>query len=252
MRPRTALAVLALLTLFHLWPLTAFWRVSMAPHADALLNCWIISWIPHAIATQPLHLFDGNIFHPERYTLAYSEPMVVQGVMAMPLLALGLPLVLTYNLLLVFGFALSAWSMAIVIRNWTGDWTAGLVAGAIFAFNAHSLSRIPHLQANTLALRTAAKPTARERALAGSDFDAADLVTAPVDEAPAPAVEPSAAFDPAVATTVPSAATVIPSIPRSLPKSWSTRRAPTVPSAFSGYATSARAPPASPNVSQTS
>lgn len=150
--PRTsALVFFTLLAAVHTWPLaTDLAHLTRHDNRDSILNEWIVGWVAHQLPRAPLHLFDGNIFHPERYTLAYSEPMVVQGVMAMPLRALGVPLVLTYNLLLLSGFALSAWAMAIVVRTWTRDWTAGLVAGAIFAFNAHSLSRIPHLQAQHL------------------------------------------------------------------------------------------------------
>ena len=150
--PRAAaLVFFALVALVHTWPLaTDPAHLTRHDNRDAILNEWIVGWVAHQLPRAPLHLFDGNIFHPERYTLAYSEPMVVQGVMAMPLLALGLPLVLTYNLLLLSGFALSAWAMAMVVQKWTRDWTAGLVAGAVFAFNAHSLSRLPHLQAQHL------------------------------------------------------------------------------------------------------
>src|SRR5262249_57303105 len=70
-----------------------------------------------------------------------------QAAMAIPLFAAGASPVLAYNILLIAGFALSGWAMCLVIRSWTGDWSAGLVAGVIFAFNAHLLSRIPHLQA---------------------------------------------------------------------------------------------------------
>jgi len=70
--------------------------------------------------------------------------------MAMPLLWAGASIVLAYNLVLIAGFVLSAWAMTLVVQRWTQDWTAGLVAGAIFGFNAHSLSRIPHLQAQHL------------------------------------------------------------------------------------------------------
>ncbi len=147
----SALVFFTLLAVVHTWPLaTDLAHLTRHDNRDSILNEWIVGWVAHQLPRAPLHLFDANVFHPERYTLAYSEPMIVQGVMAMPLLALGVPLVLTYNLLLVSGFALSAWAMAIVVRTWTRDWTAGLVAGAIFAFNAHSLSRIPHLQAQHL------------------------------------------------------------------------------------------------------
>ena len=74
---RTAVAVFLALTVFHLWPLSsAPWRLSMNYHADAQLNAWIVPWIAHAIGTRPASIFDGNIFAPERNTLAYSEPLI--------------------------------------------------------------------------------------------------------------------------------------------------------------------------------
>ncbi len=147
----SALLFFTLLAVVHTWPLaTDVAHLTRHDNRDAILNEWIVGWVAHQLPRAPLHLFDANVFFPERYTLAYSEPMVVQGVMALPLLALGASLVLACNLLLLSGFVLSAWAMAIVVQHWTRDWTAGLAAGAIFAFNAHSLSRIPHLQAQHL------------------------------------------------------------------------------------------------------
>lgn len=144
----SSLALFVLLALVHTWPLvTDIAHLTRHDNRDTILNEWIIGWVAHQLPRNPLHLYDGNAFHPERFTLAYSEPMVVQAVLALPLIALGASLTLVYNLLLVAGMALSGWAMALVIKRWTGSWTAGLVAGAIYAFNAHSLSRIPHLQA---------------------------------------------------------------------------------------------------------
>lgn len=143
-----ALVFFALLAVMHTWPLaTDPAHLTRHDNRDAVLNEWIVGWVAHQLPHSPLHLFDGNIFHPERYTLAYSEPMVVQAILAMPLLWSGASLVLTYNLLLLSGMALSGWAMALVVRRWTDSWPAGLVAGATFAFAAHTLSRIPHLQA---------------------------------------------------------------------------------------------------------
>src|SRR5262249_9538182 len=93
-----------------------------------------------------------------------------QAAMAIPLFAAGASPVLAYNILLIAGFALSGWVMCLVISSWTGDWSAGLVAGVVFAFNAHLLSRIPHLQAQHVEFLPAAlfaldallsKPTVR-------------------------------------------------------------------------------------------
>ena len=52
-----------------------------------------------------------------------------------------------YNLLIMAGFALSGWSMYLLMRRWTGSEWAGIVAGLVYAFNAHVLTRFVHLQA---------------------------------------------------------------------------------------------------------
>ena len=147
--PRTAtLAFFVMLSLVHTWPLaTDPGHLARHDNRDTLLNEWIVAWVAHQATHDPVHLFDANIFFPERDTLAYSEPLVPQAAMGAPMLALGASPVLTYNLLLILGLSLTGWSMCLVIGHWTGDWTAGLVSGAIFAFNAHVLTRIPHLQA---------------------------------------------------------------------------------------------------------
>lgn len=146
--PRWAtLGLFVLLAVVHTWPLARD-PAHLARHdnRDTMLNEWIVSWVAHQAPRDPLHLFDGNIFYPERRSLAFSEPMLPQGIMALPLFALGASPVLAAGLLLIAGFASSGWSMCLVVKSWTGDWTAGIISGAIFAFNAHMLSRIPHLQ----------------------------------------------------------------------------------------------------------
>lgn len=147
--PRAAaFALFAVLAVAHTWPLASDpGHLTRHDNRDAVLNAWIVGWVAHQLPRDPLHLYDGNVFHPERLTLAYSEPMVVQAVLAMPLIWAGASLVLAYNLLLLAGMTLSGWTMALVVRRWTDSWPAGLVAGSVFAFSAHTLSRIPHLQA---------------------------------------------------------------------------------------------------------
>ncbi len=116
-------------------------------NADTALNAWILSWVAHQVSWAPLHLFDANLFYPEPRTLAFSEHMVVQGVMGVPLFALGLSAVTVYNLLLLAGFTLSGFAMALVVERWTGSPGAGLVAGLAYAFNAHTFVRFGHMQA---------------------------------------------------------------------------------------------------------
>lgn len=139
------------LAVLHTWPLaTAPGSLSRHDSADALLNEWIVSWVAHALATDPFRLFDANIFHPEPRTLAFSEHLMTPSLVAAPLLWAGLPTLLAHNLSLLAGFTLTGWTMAVVVGRWTGDRWAGVVAGALLAFNANSLTRLAHLQASHL------------------------------------------------------------------------------------------------------
>jgi hypothetical protein len=143
-----ALLLFAALAIVHTWPLaTNPGHLTRNDNADTMLNEWIVAWVAHQLPRDPIHLFDANIFYPERDTLAYSESMITQGLMGAPLAWLGASPVLVYNLLVIAGFALTGWAMALVIARWTGSWVAALVAGCVYGFNAHTLTRIPHLQA---------------------------------------------------------------------------------------------------------
>jgi hypothetical protein len=147
-RAAATLAVTAALAVLHTWPLARdVSGQSRLDNGDTALNTWIVSWVAHQLPRDPRHVFDAPIFHPERRTLAYSEHLLAQGAMAWPLRAAGLSPTATYNLLVLAGFALSAWAMWRLVAAWTGDEAAGAVAGCAFAFNAHLLTRFAHLQA---------------------------------------------------------------------------------------------------------
>jgi hypothetical protein len=142
-----ALGLFAVLAIIHTWPLaSAPGRLSRNDNADTVLNEWTLAWVAHEAPRDPVRLFDAPIFHPERRTLAYSEPLLLQSLFAAPLFAFGASPVLAYNVVLLAGMALSGWALCLVLVRWTGSWVAGLVAGIALAFNAHTLTRMPHLQ----------------------------------------------------------------------------------------------------------
>jgi hypothetical protein len=146
---RTAcFALFVFLAILQTWPLaTNPAHLSRNDNSDTILNEWIIAWVSHQAPRDPAHLFDANIFHPERNTLALSEALLVQSAMAAPFLWAGASPVLAYNLVLLAGFVLTGFATCLVVTRWTGDWGAGVAAGIVVAFNGHLLSRLPHLQA---------------------------------------------------------------------------------------------------------
>ena len=147
-RDLAALALFAALAAAHTWPLaSAPASLSRHDNGDALLNEWTVAWVVHQLPRDPAHLFDANIFYPEANTLAFSEHLFTQSVMAAPLVALGLTTTAVHNVLLLIGLALTGWTTYLVVAYWTGDRPAGVLAGCLFAFNALTLTRLAHLQA---------------------------------------------------------------------------------------------------------
>lgn len=147
-RGLAALALFALLAVAHTWPLAlAPATTGRTDNADTLLNAWILAWVPHALVTQPLHLFDANIFFPAGDTLAFSEHLFAPAILGAPLTWAGAPPLLVHNLVLIAGLAFTGWAWCVLGWRWTRDPFAAVFVGTVAAFNTHTLTRLPHVQA---------------------------------------------------------------------------------------------------------
>jgi hypothetical protein len=113
---------------------------------DPLFSIWRIAWVSHQIVRDPLRLFDGNMFHPERLTLTYSDSVIVPALMSAPLFWIGVHPVLIYNLLLLSGFVFSGVTMFLLARALTGRIDAAMIAGALFAVYPYRYEHYPHLE----------------------------------------------------------------------------------------------------------
>src|SRR4030095_11105122 len=111
---------------------------------DPLFSIWRIAWIAHQLPRDPLHLFDGNMFYPERLTLTYSDPVIVPGIMSAPFFWLGAHPLTIYNLLFLSGFVLSGVTMYYLVRALTGRRDAAAIAGAIFALYPFRFEQYSH------------------------------------------------------------------------------------------------------------
>lgn len=146
-----ALVLFTVLAVAHTWPLGAApGRYSRHDNMDAQLNEWTMAWVAHQVVRDPVHLFDAPIFYPEPRTLAFSEHLFVQSVMALPLYWAGASPVAAFNILLLAGLALTGWTTTLVVHRWTGVWTAAITSGCLMAFNANTLTRLVHIQAQHL------------------------------------------------------------------------------------------------------
>ena len=152
-RRRTAAAA----ALFVALTLIATYPIARAPasyaffnHSDAQLNMYILAWDAHAIARDPRHLFDTNIFAPERRTLAYSETLLGYLPIAGPILWLGGSPALAFNAVLLFSFAASGFAMYLLTRCLTGRHGPALVGGIVYAFLPYRFAHIPQIQLESM------------------------------------------------------------------------------------------------------
>ena len=127
------------------WPQAV--RLDAVPNlGDPLFSTWRMSWVAHQLPRDPLHLFDANIFHPERRTLAYSDAILLPAVAAAPFLWLGAPVVVVYNLLLLATFVLAGVAMYVLARALTGQAPPAVVAAIAFAFYPFRLEHYSHFE----------------------------------------------------------------------------------------------------------
>jgi hypothetical protein len=140
------LLVFTVLTAVMTYPQVLHLRDRVHDDGDPLLNTWALAWVAHQLPRAPAHLFDANIFYPERRTLAYSETLLVPAAFAAPLRWLGVSPLLVYNIVFLSGFIVSGAGTALLVRTLTNSASAGLVAGLVFAFLPYRIDHFPHLQ----------------------------------------------------------------------------------------------------------
>jgi hypothetical protein len=134
-------AALALLLHDQVWHLDA-----VSELGDPLFSIWRIGWVAHQITADPRHLFDANIFYPERLTLTLSDPVILPALTVAPLLALGVHPVVAYNVLLLSGFWISGVAMYLLVERLTGSARAAFIAGLTYACAGYRFDHYMHLE----------------------------------------------------------------------------------------------------------
>ena len=134
------------------WPLAIELARSLPSDlGDPVFNCWVLArngrWLIDFLAGKPVSDFwDGRIFYPAPLTLAYSEHLVVPSALALPLVAATGNVVLSYNVLLLSSFFLSAFGVFLLVRDLTGHTAAAFLAGLFYGFSPYRVDQLPHLQ----------------------------------------------------------------------------------------------------------
>jgi hypothetical protein len=136
MTTRNAAALFLGLTVLLTWPLAsrlASATLPMGPDGDLFI--WTLAWNAHAFISQPLAIFDANIYHPLRHTLAFSENLIGSAFISAPIQwTTGNP-VLALNLVALLSVALCGLGACVLARRLGISPAGAIVAGVIFAFS---------------------------------------------------------------------------------------------------------------------
>jgi hypothetical protein len=113
---------------------------------DGALNVWAVGWVGHALVQHRRGFSTPTSFYPKSARSPFSEAMLVQGALCRAghgarARSPCLPTTSRRSRLRADG-----WTFCLLVRRWTGSWSAGYVAGSLAAFNAFTLVHLTHLQ----------------------------------------------------------------------------------------------------------
>src|SRR5262245_20414685 len=134
------------LTVLVTYPQVRGFATAVPYHSDPYFSMWRLGWVAHALRTDPRGLFDANIFYPARNTLAYSDAMLLPGVVLAPLFWAGIHPVIIYNTALFAALALMGHAAFLLASRLTGSIAAAMVAGVIYAFAPYRFTHYMHLE----------------------------------------------------------------------------------------------------------
>lgn len=104
----------------------------LADNPDTHLFLWTLAWDVHAFTSQPLAIFDANIFYPHHGTLAYSENLLGSALMAAPVIWLTGNLVLAINLVQLATCVLCGLGAFLLARRLGISYAGAVLCGIVF------------------------------------------------------------------------------------------------------------------------
>ncbi len=136
----------AVLTIVMTWPLLSPSAQGLPDSDDAFFSVWRLAWFAHQLPRDPLHLFDGNIFHPTPGTLALSDAMLLVSTLGAPVIWLGLSPSAVHNLLLGAALVTSMWFTFVLVRDLTRSAGGAWIAAIIVGFAPYRVAHLAHLE----------------------------------------------------------------------------------------------------------
>jgi hypothetical protein len=116
-------------------------QVQAQSHIDVTFHAWLVARNARTLAREPWRLFDAEHCAPGEKTLTLGVPTITMGLLAVPALITGDP-ILCYNFAILAVLGVAALAMYLLVAEWTGIPVAGIAAALLFAFHPVRIDRI--------------------------------------------------------------------------------------------------------------
>lgn len=121
-------------------------RVARTNTDDGRWSIWVVSWVAHALTSDPAGVYQANIFYPQRNALAFSEANLVEGLIGAPVWAVTRNPYTTHNVVALISFVIAFAGAYYLARHLTGSRGGAAVAAVLFAFSPFTFARTAHIQ----------------------------------------------------------------------------------------------------------
>lgn len=141
-----AFCVFAAFAIYITYPLIFYMGDLATGAGDELVIAWIQNWVIHSLSTNPLSIFDANLYFPYHNTLAYSDLFLTSSILSiLPLKLIGQPISVV-NFTFISSLVLLGFSVYLLCFYLTKDFLASFLSGLLIIFSPAVLDKATHLQ----------------------------------------------------------------------------------------------------------
>jgi|TARA_B110000438_G_scaffold281656_1_gene308002 hypothetical protein len=104
----------------------------LVDEGDSILNAWILAWDSHALFNPEVSVWNAPIFYPVKNTPAFSENLIGNLWVTLPVQLITDNHILSANVLILVSFVLGSYFFFLLVKDITNNYWSSLLAGLIF------------------------------------------------------------------------------------------------------------------------
>ncbi len=113
---------------------------------DEMVIAWIQNWVIHALTTNPLSLFNANIYYPYENSLAFSDVFITSSILSFPILKIINEPIAAVNFTFISSLTMLGFSIYLLCFYLTRNFLASILSGILVVFSPAVLDKAVHLQ----------------------------------------------------------------------------------------------------------